>query len=87
MTLDKLCIDCKHCIPIDLLYVPDGDEFRCKRPVTPKHNLVIGDIKDLEVDMLRCKNERYKQYGILSFLNNNPDRCGEEGKFFEPKQK
>lgn len=75
---NKICKDCKHGKQKGW-----GQELSCHRwPVNLTQNIVTGEMED-KSEYILCSYER-QEIPISSF-NDTEQRCGPEGKFFEPK--
>ena len=67
----KLCINCRHCIKINLLF---AKEYFCGKTVVRRANLVTGKQKVIRKDT--CEEER---------IGCSESHCGVQGNYFEEK--
>ena len=67
---EKLCINCKH-------YYNPYTTHRCRRPKEQNTSFITGKV-EIRPDYLLCEIERKNLKEV--------DRCGEEGKYYEPKK-
>lgn len=75
----KLCKDCKHSESPSKTFT--HADWKCYRKVKVGTDLVTG-LDMLTTNPLDCQTERY---GVRNPGGVQPDRCGEDGKYWEAK--